>query len=206
MHMPSSLITLIFFKADIGTRAYHQDWKRAGGLEQPRGSSSISSSRSNTNDKKRARAAVREYLDIMAQTARLISRTIPRFDGQKTTEVGLKTNFNERSAHFSPDGRWVAYQSNESGRHEIYVRPFVEPTASAATGDRAGGQWQVSTAGGIYPRWRPDGKELYYIGPDSPIPANPPPVLFGPLEFQSANHRDACTCHANLHGNANATS
>jgi serine/threonine-protein kinase len=57
----------------------------------------------------------------------------------------------------------VAYQSNESGRPEIYVRPFPGP----------GGQWQVSTAGGIAPRWRPDGKELYYISPDSTLMAAP---------------------------------
>jgi hypothetical protein len=51
----------------------------------------------------------------------------------------------------------VAYQSNESGLYEIYVRPFPATT---------GGQWQISTAGGIQARWRRDGKELYYIAPD----------------------------------------
>ena len=50
--------------------------------------------------------------------------------------------------------------SNESGRPEIYVRPFAPPGSTAS-----GGQWQVSTAGGIHPVWRPDGKELYYIDP-----------------------------------------
>ena len=54
-----------------------------------------------------------------------------------------------------------------------YVRPFVGPVAEGATADRAGGQWQVSTAGGIYPRWRPDGKELYYIGPGGQMMAAP---------------------------------
>ena len=75
----------------------------------------------------------------------------------------LKTEFDERHGQFSPDGRWVAYRSSESGRFEIYVRPFPGP----------GGQWQISTAGGIAPRWRPDGKELYYIAPDGKLMAVP---------------------------------
>jgi Tol biopolymer transport system component len=54
---------------------------------------------------------------------------------------------------FSPDGRFVAYTSNESGRYEIYVRPFPDGT----------GRWQASVNGGEAPRWRSDGKELYYV-------------------------------------------
>ena len=54
---------------------------------------------------------------------------------------------------------------------EVYVRPFAEPGSAGATGDRARGQWQVSTAGGMYPTWRHDGKELYYIGPDGQMMA-----------------------------------
>ena len=57
---------------------------------------------------------------------------------------------------FSPDGKWVAYPSDESGRFEIYVRPFPGP----------GGQWQVSAGGGRAPRWRADGRELYYVTED----------------------------------------
>ena len=56
---------------------------------------------------------------------------------------------------------------------EIYVRPFVAPAAAGATANQAGGQWQVSTAGGIFPRWRPDGKELYYIGPEGQMMSAP---------------------------------
>ncbi len=66
----------------------------------------------------------------------------------------------------SPDGHWVAYQSNESGREEVYVRPFAE-------GGSGTSQWQVSTAGGGYPGWRPDGKELYYIAPDGKMMGAP---------------------------------
>jgi eukaryotic-like serine/threonine-protein kinase len=65
----------------------------------------------------------------------------------------LQTAFNELDGRFSPDGRWVAYRSNESGRIEIYVMPFAAQ----------GGKWQVSTAGGDQPRWRRDGRELFYL-------------------------------------------
>jgi Tol biopolymer transport system component len=65
------------------------------------------------------------------------------------------TEFDEWSAQFSPDGRWMAYQSDESGQPEIYVTSFPEP----------GRKWQVSTDGGTQPRWRGDGRELYYLSP-----------------------------------------
>ena len=71
-------------------------------------------------------------------------------------------------AHFSPDVKWVAYKSNESGRFEVYVRPF-----SGSATPAAGGQLQVSSAGGINPRWRSDGRELYYLAPDSTLMAVP---------------------------------
>ena len=93
--------------------------------------------------------------------------------GDRKPWVFLKTNFGERVGRFSPDGRWVAYQSNESGRAEIYIRPFVAPAASGATGKATSGQWQVSTAGGIFPLWRHDGKELYYVGPNGEFMAVP---------------------------------
>ncbi len=83
--------------------------------------------------------------------------------------VFLKTNFDQRRGQFSPDGRWVAYMSNESGRYEVYVRPF----SGNASGTSTGGQWQVSTSGGINPRWRADGKELFYIAPDGNLMAAP---------------------------------
>jgi Tol biopolymer transport system component len=79
-----------------------------------------------------------------------------------------KTKFLERWARFSPDGRFVAYMSNESGRGEIYVRPFID-----GGGGSNSGQWQVSTAGGISPVWRADGSELYYLAPDGTLMAVP---------------------------------
>ena len=65
-------------------------------------------------------------------------------------------------ARFSPDGRYVAYTSNQSGKNEVYVRPF--PTAS-------GGKWMISKGGGNQPHWRRDGKELFYISADSKMMA-----------------------------------
>jgi len=76
----------------------------------------------------------------------------------------LVTTFDERWGQFSPDNRWVAYQSNESGRAEIYVRPWVPPTREAAS--TPGAHWQVSTEGGVTPVWRSDGQVLYFIGAD----------------------------------------
>jgi hypothetical protein len=80
---------------------------------------------------------------------------------------------------FSPDGRWIAYQSDESGRTEIYLRPFAPPGAAPAA-DR--GQWTVSTAGGISATWRPDGKELYYLDPAGAMMAAPITVTGSTLE------------------------
>jgi len=57
-------------------------------------------------------------------------------------------------AALSPDGRWLAYTSDETGRAQVVVQPFPDPS---------GGRWQVSRAGGAYPRWRRDGRELYYV-------------------------------------------
>jgi len=73
----------------------------------------------------------------------------------------LATAANEMWGQFSPDGRWIAYQSNETGRFEVYVRPFPGP----------GGPIPISTAGGIYTRWSRDGNEIYYVAPDATLMA-----------------------------------
>ena len=59
---------------------------------------------------------------------------------------------------FSPDGRWVAYESNETGQFEVYVREFTASADSAASG----GKWMISKGGGLWPHWRADGKEIVY--------------------------------------------
>ena len=68
----------------------------------------------------------------------------------------LRTPFNEGAPRFSPDGRWLAYISDESGRYEIYVQPYPGP----------GGKWQISTEGGTEPVWNPNGRELFYRSGD----------------------------------------
>jgi hypothetical protein len=73
----------------------------------------------------------------------------------------LRTEFNELQGQFSPDGRWMAYVSDESKSFQVYVRSFP-PSA---------GKWQVSVGGGSEPRWRRDGKELYFIAPDKKVMA-----------------------------------
>jgi Tol biopolymer transport system component len=65
----------------------------------------------------------------------------------------------QTTARFSPDGKWLAYSSSESGRFEVYVTPFPGP----------GGKWQVSTEGGWFPQWGRNGRELFYVSPDSKL-------------------------------------
>jgi Tol biopolymer transport system component len=74
-------------------------------------------------------------------------------EGDRKPFPFLNSRFGEGPARFSPDGRWVAYQSNESGRPEVYVAPFPGP----------GGKWQVSTNGGGLPMWNPNGKEILFF-------------------------------------------
>jgi eukaryotic-like serine/threonine-protein kinase len=102
--------------------------------------------------------------------------------GDRPSSVFLKTPFAERWGTFSPDGRWVAYHSNESGQHEIYLRPFVPPGASRPAAEVVGGQRQASTAGGVYPAWRRDGRELYYLDPEGTMMAVPITVTGATLE------------------------
>jgi Tol biopolymer transport system component/DNA-binding winged helix-turn-helix (wHTH) protein len=87
-------------------------------------------------------------------------------DGDRKPFAFLQTEFDEMYGRFSPDGRWIAYTSNESGKWEVYVRRFKERNA-------AGGKWQVSTHGGIHPVWQGDGKELFYIAADRKLMAVP---------------------------------
>ncbi len=83
---------------------------------------------------------------------------MPTFGDRKPVPF-LQSEFAEMEPHFSPDGRWIAYSSNESGRREVYLQPFPGP----------GGKLQVSTRGGRDPRWRRDGRELYFIAADGKL-------------------------------------
>ena len=76
--------------------------------------------------------------------------------GDRRPSPYLTTQFDENFARFSPDSKWVAYYSNESGSDEIYVQPFPA----------TGGKWKISIKGGNYPLWRRDGKEIFYMAAD----------------------------------------
>ena len=93
---------------------------------------------------------------------------LPLERGQKL-EPYLQTKFTEGYGAFSPDGRWVAYNSDESGRHEIYIQGFPERR----------GKWQISAEGGSFPQWRADGKELYWYANDFRS------VMAAPVELQA---------------------
>ena len=75
--------------------------------------------------------------------------------GDRKPTVYVNSEFNETHGQFSPDGHWIAYASDESGHPEIYVRPFPLTADS--------GKWTVSNGGGVTPRWRRDGKELFFL-------------------------------------------
>ena len=87
---------------------------------------------------------------------------LPLFGTQTPVPV-VQGKSDDRGGQFSPDGKWVAYGSNRSGRFEVYIQPFPGQ----------GGQRQVSTGGGAQVRWRPDGRELFYIALDGRLMAAP---------------------------------
>jgi len=87
-------------------------------------------------------------------------------DGDRKPFPVVRTNSDERDGQFSPDGRWIAYQSNASGRFEIWVQPFPGREGQVP-------KWQISNNGGAQVRWRHDGKELFYIAPDGRLMAVP---------------------------------
>jgi Tol biopolymer transport system component len=100
----------------------------------------------------------------------------------------LQTPFNETDARFSPDGHWVAYVSNETGSTEVYVTRFPGPT----------GKWPISSNGGNYPRWRADGRELYFIGRDGQLMAAQ--VSGARDDFSVGDVRPLFDLHPNLSG------
>ena len=83
--------------------------------------------------------------------------------GERKPFAVLQSSFDEIEGQFSPDGRWFAYASDESGRYEIYIQTFPV----------GGGKWQVSSAGGVQPLWQRDGHELLYVAPDARLMAVP---------------------------------
>jgi len=117
-------------------------------------------------------------------------------DGRTPGTLVIQSQHGERGGKFSPDVKWIAYDSTESGRREVWIQPFPP------TGDR----WQVSTTGGISPQWRRDGRELFYIAADGILTAvsvgpGPVPVIGSatPL-FQTLLREGAAGFHASSGG------
>src|SRR5262249_23203976 len=81
-------------------------------------------------------------------------------DGTHQVIPLVQTPFDERNGIVSPDGHWLAYEGNDSGSFEIYVRPFPDVNK---------GRWQVSTSGGTQPLWARKGQELFYVAPDGAL-------------------------------------
>jgi Tol biopolymer transport system component len=101
-------------------------------------------------------------IDILPASRRWDIKTLP-LGGTAKPDDYIVTDASEHSARFSPDGRFVAYVSNESGANEIYVQTFPA----------SGGKWQISNGGGNQVDWRTDGKELYFLAPDDTLYAVP---------------------------------
>ena len=85
---------------------------------------------------------------------------LPLFGDRKPFPIA-RLQFAETLATFSPDGRWIAYTTNETGQPNVYVQPFL----------RAGGKYRISPNGGRNPHWRADGKELFYLAADGAMTA-----------------------------------
>jgi hypothetical protein len=92
---------------------------------------------------------------VLSEVSNLDLFVLPLFGDRQPIPIATAPA-NEEQERFSPDGRWIAYTSDETGRREVYVQPFP-PT---------GARWQLSEVGGSYPKWRGDGAELFYLAPD----------------------------------------
>jgi serine/threonine-protein kinase len=90
--------------------------------------------------------------------------SVASITGTNVVQPLLRTRFEELNAEVSPDGRWIVYQSDESGRHQVYVRPFPD-----ADRDR----WVISPGEGRTPVWSHDGREIFYLAPDNQLMAVP---------------------------------
>jgi Tol biopolymer transport system component/DNA-binding winged helix-turn-helix (wHTH) protein len=102
------------------------------------------------------------YWEIEPQSGNRALWVLPMAGGGKPWRL-LNTDSDDRDAAFSPDGKWFAYSSDQSGKREIYVQPFP-PSAGS-------GKWMVSNGGGSRPTWPRAGKELFYVAPDNKIMA-----------------------------------
>jgi serine/threonine-protein kinase len=141
---------LIFASERSGTRnVYWQVADGTGDIERLTDSPNVQYPSSVTPDGRRL---------FFAQTGDRTAEDIMQVDLDGTNRVlpVVQTPFTERNASVSPDGRWLVYEANDSGRFEIYVRPFPDVNS---------GRWQVSSGGGTRPLWARDGRELFFLSP-----------------------------------------
>jgi len=136
--------------------------KQAQGLQPAKSIFSVNTSARSTDDLDANSWSLddKELLCTLQSAAGGSQLVLLPTSGGKMTPF-LSTQASETNGQISPDGKWVAYASNESGDWEVYVTTF--PSAA--------GKWQVSRGGGTEPRWRGDGKEIFYIGPKSTLTA-----------------------------------
>jgi Tol biopolymer transport system component len=107
-------------------------------------------------------------------------------DGARTPFPFVESSAHKDNAKISPDGKWMAYTSDESGKNEVYVVPFPKRE----------GKWQISSGGGSLPQWSPDGKELYFVGGSSIMTVG---VTTG-ASFNYSAQREVCSGLANATG------
>jgi serine/threonine-protein kinase len=145
---------IVFFSAPEGRSGVY--WKAADGTGKDElllsGSHLIPSSWSGDG-----KTLVLAELGLASGTVSTDIGALP-MEGDRKYKRLLQGKHNEHQPQISPNGRWIAYTSNESGTNEIYVRPFPEVHS---------GRWQVSTSGGYSPLWSPDGRELFYRNADA---------------------------------------
>jgi hypothetical protein len=84
--------------------------------------------------------------------------------GEKKASPLMESPFDKVTARVSPDGRWIAYATNDTGTYQIVVQSFPDPN---------GGRWQITAQGGVEPKWRHDSRELYYLALDGKLMAVP---------------------------------
>jgi Tol biopolymer transport system component len=135
----------------------------------------------------------RNLLYIVINPGTLLDLGVLPMTGKRKPWMFLNSPSNESDGQFSPDGKWLAYDSDEAGQVEIFLRPFVSDTDAPAA--RAG-KWQVSTSGGTYPKWNWNGNELYFLDNSGGMMAAPinlsnsEPTVGAPVKlFQTRNVR-----------------
>jgi Tol biopolymer transport system component len=115
------------------------------------------------------------YMLFTAKDEKIGSKlwVLPLFD-KRPSYLAVQRDFEQYTGSLSPDSQWIVYESTDSGRSEVYVQRFSE------SGDR----WQISLEGGADPRWRSDGKEIFYIAPDGTLMASTISVLAGGKQIE----------------------